>query len=177
MGEAPPSYMYRSEVAKRIWAYNPAIKIIVLLRNPIDRTYSQWNAHRERENESRTFGDAIRGEAERLRGTAPQGTAYLRRGFYTEQLQRLWRLFLPEQMLILKHETLRDAHEGALEGVFNFLGVEKVELPVTRANVGTYSAAMNSNDREFLREVFEAEIRSIEQLLTVRLQRNPDLSA
>src|SRR6266850_2345695 len=45
-GECTPSYLYWKPAAERIWQYNPKIKLLVLLRNPIDRAFAQWNMQR-----------------------------------------------------------------------------------------------------------------------------------
>ena len=43
IGEATPIYMYLSKAIERIHVYNPQIKLIIILRNPIDRAFSHWN--------------------------------------------------------------------------------------------------------------------------------------
>ena len=69
VGEATPGYMYCEDVPRRIHAYNPDMKIILSLRNPIDRAFSHWNMNKKRGFEPLSFGDAIRGEEERTRAT------------------------------------------------------------------------------------------------------------
>jgi hypothetical protein len=74
LGESTPAYMYWTDALRRIWRYNPAMKLILLLRNPIERAYSHWNmarlenvdrlslmTDREREFLRRTFEFEIRG--------------------------------------------------------------------------------------------------------------------
>ncbi len=54
-GDITPNYLYCTEALARIRAYNPAMKVIVLLRNPIDRAYSQWVMQVEMGKEIRAF--------------------------------------------------------------------------------------------------------------------------
>ena len=59
IGEATPIYMYWNKSIERIHVYNPKIKLIIILRNPIDRAFSHWNMERDKGRESRTFLKAI----------------------------------------------------------------------------------------------------------------------
>ncbi len=67
IGEATPIYMYWETAPRRIWEYNPNMKLIVLLRNPIARAFSHWNMETRRSSETLSFIDAIKNEDERCR--------------------------------------------------------------------------------------------------------------
>jgi len=71
LGEATPIYMYWYDAPRRIWQYNPAMKIIVVLRNPIERAFSHWNMERDRNADSLPFFEAIQSESERCRVALP----------------------------------------------------------------------------------------------------------
>jgi len=93
LGESTPIYMYWHEAPKRIWQYNPDMKLIAVLRNPIDRAYSHWNMEYDRKTDSLPFWEALQSEAQRCREALPyqhRVYSYVDRGFYTEQLRRLW---------------------------------------------------------------------------------------
>ena len=66
IGEATPIYMYWNKAIERIHVYNPQIKLIIILRNPIDRAFSHWNMERDKGRESRTFLKAILDEASKI---------------------------------------------------------------------------------------------------------------
>jgi sulfotransferase family protein len=169
VGECTPSYMYRKECPQRIREYNPQMKFILLLRNPIDRAFSHWNMHREQGTESASFWDAIhRQQAHRQQALPNQaGTlSYLDRGFYTEQLTRLWRCFPQTNTLVLKSEHLRDNPNDVLDRIANFLELDpfpRVELITVHAR--HYVSQMAARERDYLREIFENEIRGLEQML------------
>ena len=55
LGESTPIYMYWHAAPKRIWQYNPDMKFLIMLRNPIDRAYSHWNMERGRKRDSLSF--------------------------------------------------------------------------------------------------------------------------
>ena len=71
VGEATPIYMYWHYAPRRIWEYNSKMKLIILLRNPIERAYSHWNMERSRNWEHLPFWDAIQYESQRCREALP----------------------------------------------------------------------------------------------------------
>ena len=111
-GEATPIYMYWEAAPERIWRYNPAMRIVVILRNPIERAYSHWAMEVGRGADDLSFADALGEEASRCRSALPfqhRVYSYADRGFYSGQLRRLWRFFGEEAVLILKQEELRQS--------------------------------------------------------------------
>src|ERR1700759_739573 len=70
LGEATPIYMYWNPAPQRIWEYNPAMKWIVILRDPAERAFSGWKMETSRGREKLGFEDAINQEAERSRKKA-----------------------------------------------------------------------------------------------------------
>jgi hypothetical protein len=59
LGEATPVYMYWEPALSRIREYNPAMKLILILRNPITRAYSHWNHERPAGREALSFREAL----------------------------------------------------------------------------------------------------------------------
>jgi hypothetical protein len=169
LGETTPIYMYWYDAPKRIWEYNPSMKIIIILRNPIERAYSHWNMERARENDSYSFWDAIQSEQQRCRESLPYQHriySYVNRGFYTEQLRRVWLYFPMEQTLILRNEDLRHKPREMIDAICGFLAVDPLEK-VERMTVHStpYDSAMDPRARYYLKHVFEYEIRYLERLL------------
>jgi hypothetical protein len=169
IGEATPIYMYWHEAPKRIWQYNPDMKLIAILRNPIDRAYSHWNMEYDRKTDSLPFREALQSEARRCREALPyqhRVYSYVDRGFYTEQLRRLWTYFPKEQVLVLKNEELRDSPNETLKKVTDFLGVAPLNnIEHIEVHSRQYSSGMADQEKEYLRSVFEFEIRNLERLL------------
>src|SRR2546422_639813 len=71
VGESTPVYLYWRPAIERIWNYSKEIKLIILLRNPVDRAFSHWNMQRERGYEPLDFLDAIKAEEQRQKEAAP----------------------------------------------------------------------------------------------------------
>jgi hypothetical protein len=169
MGEVTPAYLYWPTAAERIARYNPAMRLIVVLRNPITRAHSHWNMSRRTGREPLPFHQALVAEAERLRGLPlelAKSFTYIDRGFYTRQLERLWRYVPREQTILFRSEELLTDHSAVLAQVADFLGIAPFP-PVAekRAEVREYNTTMTAEEKRYLAGIFETEIRELERLL------------
>jgi hypothetical protein len=166
LGEATPIYMYWHDSPRRIWEYNPDMKQIVVLRNPIERAYSHWNMQRSRNIDDLPFWEAIQNEKERCHKALPQQHrrySYIDRGFYSEQLKRIWTYFPRDRVLIIKNEDLKQKPEETLNHVCAFLGLTPFEKVAAR-NLHSlpYVSGMSEKERDYLRSVFATEIKNLE---------------
>jgi hypothetical protein len=168
-GEATPIYSYWWPAMPRIWAYNPGMRLILCLRHPVERAYSHWAMETGRHWDTLSFADAIATETERCRQALPHQHrvfSYLSRGFYSEQLRRLWQCFPKEQTLILRQEQLLADPASTLSQVHRFLGVEPLPpRQALSANSGRYSSPIDPELRARLQQHFDPEISQLEQLL------------
>lgn len=168
LGEGTPITMYWMDAPRRVWEYNPRMKLICILRDPSDRAFSHWNMMRERGVETLSFADALACEAERCRSALPlqhRLYSYTDRGFYSEQVRRLWRFFPRDQTLFLKTDELRSEPQATLDRVFDFLGVERQPIAPQVVHARSYATAMSRAERDFLASLYEWEIRQLERLL------------
>lgn len=169
LGEATPIYMYWRDVPRRMWQYNRNLKLIVLLRNPIERAYSHWNMKRELGAEGLSFWEAIQREPDRCREALPyqhRVYSYVDRGFYLEQLRRLWSFFPIEQVLVLKSDELKCQPVQTLQRVCEFLNLDPLTcIEPMSVHSRPYNSPMGSKERQYLRSVFEFEIRGLERVL------------
>jgi hypothetical protein len=168
-GEATPIYMYWNAAPERIWKYNPNMKLIAILRNPIERAFSHWNMQRDRGYDVLSFSDAIRKETERCREVLPlqhRLYSYVDRGFYTEQLRRLWHYFPKDQTLILKHESLKFDLSNTLSKISAFLHIEEFKsVKYEDTHSRQYVSQMTEADRSCLCNLFYSEIKHLESIL------------
>jgi hypothetical protein len=169
LGEATPAYLYWPTAAERIARYNPAMRLIVVLRNPVTRAFSHWNMSRRTGREPLPFRQALEAEAQRLRALpleVAKSFTYIDRGFYTQQLQRLWRYFPREQTIVFKSEELLTEHSAVLTKVAGFLGIAPFpHLAEKRAEVREYDTVMSNEEKRYLCARFETEIGELERLL------------
>ena len=168
-GEATPISLYWDSAAERIWRYNSAMRLIVILRNPIERAYSHWAMEHGRGDDPLPFALALEQEEARCREALPfqhRVFSYIDRGFYSSQLRRLWRFFGREQVLVLRQEQLRLSPQSCLERIWQHLNIPPGPpiAPLERHN-GDYDTAMTPACRERLRQIFWQEIGQLEHLL------------
>ena len=168
-GDCTPSYIYYEPAAERIWQYNPKIKLLVLLRNPVERAFAHWNMQRFKGREPLDFFDAVREEKTRIAGAPPieaRRFAYVDRGFYAQQLERLFKLFPREQVKVVKFEEFKDKQRETLVSIFSFLGLEPLRSVRSKdRNVVPYERVMNWEERIFLYNLFAEDIAKLEQML------------
>ncbi len=169
-GEATPIYMYWNEAPKRIWQYNPKIKLIAVLRNPIERAFSHWNMERDRKYDNFSFSEAIRSEIERCRNALPlqhRVYSYIDRGFYSEQIRRLWHFFPKNQILVLKYEDLKFDLEKTLIKISTFLNVKAFNNPTyIDTHSREYASKMSNDDYSYLYNIFYYEIKMLETMFS-----------
>ncbi len=168
-GEATPIYIYWNMAIKRIWEYNPKIKIIVILRNPIERAYSHWNMERSRNADNLPFYKAIINENKRYKEVLPERHrvySYIDRGFYSEQLRNIYRYFDNSQVMVVKNEDLKNNPLNLLNQVCNFLGVAQFES-IDRQNIHSkeYENPIDIESFEYLRDIFVLEIEMASKML------------
>jgi hypothetical protein len=137
-GEATPYYLFYPHAPKRIHATCPDVKLIVLLRNPVERAYSHYHHEVRLGVEELPFAEAIEREKtnipremamilddENYRSFGHQNYSYLSRGIYIEQLEVWNEYFSRDNMLVLKSEELFSNPDLVLGRTFAFLGVSE----------------------------------------------------
>lgn len=165
-GEVTADYLYYPRALERIAAYNPKMKIIIALRHPTERAFSQWNMRREKNQEPLEFINALKRDQEIGLAKNPRGNAYIARSLYSPQLERVFNLFPREQVLVLKYETFRADPFAIVDQIFDFIGVDrKPGLKNKERNVGSYSRKLTTQEREYAAGIFADDIAKIEKLL------------
>ncbi|MBO1513128.1 sulfotransferase family protein [Metabacillus bambusae] len=179
-GEASPYYLFHPHAPKRIHQFIPKIKLIVLLRNPVDRAYSHYHHQVRMGTEPLSFNEAIKKEESRLKperieilknenyhSPIYQNCSYLARGRYVEQLKNWMNFFSMEQFLIIRSEDFYSNPTLIFHRVLDFLGVQMLELKqYTKHNFGDYPK-LNSQFRNELLTYFEPYNRELYDYLGV----------
>ena len=169
IGEASPIYMYWETAPYRIWKYNPKMKWILVLRNPVERAFSAWNMETKRGAENLSFKEAVEQEAERCREALPlqhRVYSYIDRGFYAHQVRRLFNIFGADKCLILLNEELRSDHKKTLRAVFDFLMVDNSFVPPgAKVFEQEYNDKIDNELYSRLIDIFYFDIKELERLL------------
>jgi hypothetical protein len=145
-GEATPFYLYDLASHERIRRLVPDAKLIILLRDPVDRAHSNWthlwNAGLEPEADFRT---ACAAEPERRAAGWADFWHYTEMGRYGHQLQHLYKHVRRERVLLLRYRELKDAPAVTLDRVCDFLGVRGGVLrAIPKENVNRHVVEDNS---------------------------------
>jgi Sulfotransferase family len=123
-GESTPFYLYNRAAQKRIQDQIPHAKLIVILRDPVERAHSNWthlwSAGLEPIGD---FARACAQEDARVAAGWADFWHYTRLGKYGEQLEHLFLRFPREQVFIVRYRALLDAPAQALDDICEFLGV------------------------------------------------------
>ncbi len=136
-GEASPYYMFHPMVPGRIASDLPDARLVVLLRDPVERAYSAYTHERARGFETLPFEDAIAAEPDRLAGEeerlradpsyvspAHQHNAYLARGRYIEQLERLESAVGRDRLCVIDSDELFVDFQSVFPPVLEHLGLD-----------------------------------------------------
>ena len=167
-GKSTPVYMYWSLAMKRIYEYNPQIKIIAVLRNPIERAFSHWNKEKYRKRETTDFSTAIRQESVRCQEALPlqhRIFSYTDRGFYSEQIKRIWRFFPRNQTLFIKYDDFKTDYKKVLKEISSFLDISEFKCSNIKVNLLSYTNVLSNSDYKYLSKLYFNEIQKLEAML------------
>jgi hypothetical protein len=167
-GEASPFYFFHPLAASRIQFHFPKIKLILLLRNPINRTYSHYQHQRRKGRISISFEHAIQLEPEILKHKKEayfdeenhsdliyRRFSFLARSRYSEQLPLWYQHFANDQILIFKSEDYFKDPTGTFQQVFEFLGLSPFDIVLKKEHSVSDYPPMKPETRNQLQEYFK----------------------
>ena len=126
-GEASVSYLFYEKVPKKIFKYNSRSKIIIMLRNPLDRAYSHYLMDRRLGFVSESF-EKIVNQKSTHKNSALFYQQYIELGQYTHQIKNYFDVFSKKNILIIDYDDFIDKSSEVLNKVYEFLNVEKHSL-------------------------------------------------
>jgi len=129
IGEVCVAYLYFKESALRIYQKVPNARIIIILRNPIDRAYSNYMHHVRDGIEDLSFEEAIQVEDERKKQGYWWGFRYIDVGFYYEQVKRYFDIFGKEQVHVYLYEDFAKDPVFVLRAIMRILEVNESFVP------------------------------------------------
>jgi hypothetical protein len=180
-GEASPNYLDLQETAQRVFQFCPQMKLIIILRNPIERAISHYYHWVRLGLEERPLEAVIQAEFKTMDQVLQfpiqyrhwyQSIHYIARGVYIGFLQQWRAIFPPEQFLILSCENLAAHPAATMKQVFTFLGLP--DSPVSRytqLNVGQYPP-LSPNLSQALSEFYHPYNQQLEEYLGIKFGWN-----
>ncbi len=173
-GEATPIYIYWPNALERIRAYNPAMKLILLFRDPVQRAWSHWKMEYARGKEREPFAWCIREGRARMADASPypgyhRVFSYVERGFYGRQLAHALQLFPREQLLLLGSETLRRCPDDTVARLSAFLGIDPPRCRIAPKNSRiaaeiAYPSTLTPQDVSFLQRLYADDLQQFSGL-------------
>jgi hypothetical protein len=176
--DASPYYMVHPLAAERAARLLPDVKLIALLRNPVDRALSHYNFAFQGGRETLSFAEAVEQETERIAGeeerlrTKPdyfssrhRTYSYLRRGLYLDQLRRWVEHFPRANLLVIQSEWLFRDPAGATGAVQRFLGLRPYQCPSYKTFLQGQYSKMDPELRRRLVAYFEPHNRELYEWL------------
>jgi len=183
-GESTPYYMLRPDVPARVAAELPSVRLIALLRNPVDRAYSHWAMLKRKGIERLSFEDALAREEKML----PEETrrvlsdpthdpsfhrlfSYRTRGLYLDQLL-VWHAHVPrENMSVVISERLFSDPASVLPEITRFLRLPPPDgATFAAANTGGYRNKMASDTRDWLSRYYREPNKRLAEYLGTDLE-------
>lgn len=176
--EASGYYMFHPCAPERLGRRLPDVKVLAMLRDPVERAFSAWKHEHARGFETESFERGLELEDERLEGEVERMVAdpayqsfshrhhaYRRRGQYAEQLVELRRHLPAQHIHVVDSEAFFERPEDTFADVLSFLDLPQ-EFPgrFDRWN-GRPSAPMSAETREQLRDHFAPHDRALADLL------------
>lgn len=170
-GEKTAELFHRTICHERMFATNPQFKLIVFLRSPVERAYSQWKmAALHKGDETEGFHSVVERELNSVNedhyrqefyscadtGLSCWREGYLLKGMYAEQLESLLNWFPREQVFISISERSRANMEKSYSEIFDFLKLPPFVAPFAEHFVGKPSRTMSSQTRTLLSELYQA---------------------
>jgi hypothetical protein len=185
--EASPYYLAHPFVAARMHEHLPDVKLVVLLRDPVERAWSHYRDNVSRGTESEPFLEALRAEAERLapglaniaRGIDPgpeyRNYGYVERGKYADQLEGWFAVYPREQFLIVESGDLFEDSAATYTRVLRFVGLDlPSRMPAFDVFNATPDAGLDDDARELLEAAFARPNRALASLVGIDFSRRGD---
>lgn|SRR5574341_214766 len=169
-GEKSTSYIESDEAIGRIHAMLPESKLVVILRDPVERAISNYWFSRENGLEVRTAEDVFLKRTPPppiYRATSMSPFAYLERGEYGSYLRRLLRVFVASNVKVVIHEEFVGRRES-VGAVYEFLDVDGGFVPMCLGSIinrRTVSGDVNKDVVDYLKRYYKPDIEELEQYL------------
>jgi len=172
IGEASVCYLWSESAARNIFGRIPNAKIIMILRDPCERAFSQYRQWAGKGRIVETFREVCEWSIAQQGGKFQAMSPFLEMGLYAEQVKRYLDLFPRENIRIAFYEDYQSDPAGMMSDTLRFLGVDASFRPdMSQRHLVGKPVALDDGDRAYLTSYYRDDVRKLSQLL------NRDLSA
>lgn len=183
IGEASVSYLYYPAVPKKIKDFNPGARIIMVLRNPVDRGFSHYLMDKRLGFVNLSLKDILH-KTKKTKATDLFYQQYIGLGFYYEQVKRYMDAFGPEQVKVFLYEDIINDIDGVVKDIYNFLGVDATYQPATGEKHNVFLAPKNplveklyalKSFRTFIKKLFGEKVQGAIKNTFFAKEKKPQL--
>ncbi len=177
-GEASPYYLFHPLAADRAAALLPDVRLLTLLRDPVERTFSHWKERRRAGMEPLSFADALAAEDDRIGADeqrlrngeirasyAHEQQSYARQSEYVTSLERWLGHYPTERLLVVTTEDYVRDSQQVVDDCTVFLGLRRELLPGAEQRNSTADAELPAAVRRRLEQRFAPYNHRLEQLV------------
>lgn len=181
VGYKNPNLIYLDYTHQYISNINPFVKMILVLRNPIDRAYSEWymmNSFTDYPVENpKTFKEAIEEELNYRISESPNffvaNSHHLQKGLYYKQIKKLLKIFPMQNLCIILNEDLKNKEKETYEKMYNFLNVKIKHSNYEVRFEGKYSKNQKEKDitpslKKKIVNFLKSDVKKLEKLLNIK---------
>lgn len=173
LGEVTPSYSYLRYSIDKIHQYNPKAKLILLIREPISRAFSQWNMYKQLNMINDDFIPSLEKIKNiKLNEIDSRGYHAIQRGYYYEQIKYILTIFNKEQLHISVSEKIKKDPINEYNKIFDFLGVGRFETIKFNDNIHkrNYNRKITQNEIEYLKPIYENHNKKLYDFLGYQIE-------
>lgn len=172
VGDKAPDVMYMYSCLEPLQMINPFVKIILFLRNPVERAYSHWKMTRDLFKNTRSFEESIQDELLHRMGEnrlyhESFWHHFIQRGFYYEQILEILKYFPKDNLFIVISEKVRNNMDEEYQKIFNFLGVSEFHTEFEEEFVSISNDILNKNSKLYkdLKKLFINDVKKLEKFI------------
>lgn len=169
-GEASTDYLSCNGATERIHAWNPDAKIIIMLRHPVARAWSEYRHSIAANFQPHSFWDSLCLEEERIAGRYDPIFFHVKRGLYHESVARYLHLFGQKQVRVIFFDDFAHSPERCIDDTLGFLGLQAVTINThVRHNAGSNipfsESGLSEAQHKWLADQFHPDLQKLKQLL------------
>ena len=178
VGDKAPDVMYQTSCLELLQITNPSVKIILFLRNPIDRAYSHWKMTKEKFRNNLSFEESIENELKYRMGENRTYDVsfwyhFIQRGFYYQQIMEILKYFSIDNLLILISEEVRKNMDKEYQKVFQFLNLPPHHDNYIEEFISNHpNDILHSNTKLYkkLKNIYSNDVQKLEKLLGYKIK-------
>ena len=169
-GEKSTSYIENPNAMRRILVQFPEAKVMVILRDPVERAWSNYCFSCDNGIEKTSFADAINNESTRngtVHSTSANPFTYVSRGYYSRYIEQLQPIVPEEQLKVLIFEEVISSFLE-IEDVYRWLKVDishRPDVDAEKRNASSFHGQLSSSEFKYLVKIYQTDLLKLESLL------------